>query len=136
MTADFKEALEANPSMARGSLPDAISWWIAGDFSSWLLDSYSGRKLDLPSTGNAARSAGSAPGVSATNLWIEPGEARLEELIQDTPRGLAGDRTDRNGIQPRHRRLFTGRRRILDRKRAKSRTRSRRSPSRATWVTC
>ena len=59
-----------------------------GRLSSWLLDSYSGRKLDLPSTGNAARSAGSAPGVSATNLWIEPGEARLEELIQDTPRGL------------------------------------------------
>jgi PmbA protein len=59
-----------------------------GKLESWLLDSYSGRKLGLPSTGNASRGAGSGPGVGATNLWIEAGSGTLEELIADTERGL------------------------------------------------
>ncbi len=59
-----------------------------GELRSYLLDTYSGRKLDLPSTGNASRSAGSAPGVGATNLWLEPGRGSLQDLIADTGRGL------------------------------------------------
>ena len=59
-----------------------------GELRSWLLDSYSGRKLGLPSTGNASRSVGSAPGVSTTNLWLEPGTGSLESIIQDTGNGL------------------------------------------------
>ena len=54
----------------------------------WLLDTYSARKLSMESTGNASRGAGSAPGVGPTNLWIEPGEKSLDEIIADTPRGL------------------------------------------------
>jgi len=60
----------------------------SGQLQSWLLDTYSGRKLGLPSTGNASRGAGSGPGVGATNLWIEPGSGTLEEIIADTERGL------------------------------------------------
>lgn len=59
-----------------------------GELSSYLLDSYSARKLGSRSTGNASRSAGSAPGVAPTNLWLEPGESSLEEIIASTPRGL------------------------------------------------
>ncbi len=59
-----------------------------GRLCSWLLDSYSARKLGFESTGNAARSAGSAPGVAPTNLWLEPGDLSLEQIIADTPRGL------------------------------------------------
>ena len=59
-----------------------------GRLETFLLDTYSGRKLGKPSTGNASRGAGSAPGVGATNLWLEPGEETLEQLIADTPRGL------------------------------------------------
>lgn len=59
-----------------------------GRLASYLLDSYSGRKLGLASTGNASRGAGSPPSVGPTNLWIEPGQASLEEIIADTPRGL------------------------------------------------
>lgn len=59
-----------------------------GRLQSYLLDSYSGRKLGMASTGNAARSAGSAPRVAATNLWIEPGTSTLEEMIAGTERGL------------------------------------------------
>jgi PmbA protein len=59
-----------------------------GKLASYLLDSYSGRKLGLPSTGSAARSAGSAPLAAPTNLWIEPGTSSLEEMIAGTERGL------------------------------------------------
>lgn len=59
-----------------------------GRLETWLLDSYSGRKLGFPSTGNAARGAGGPPGVGSTNLWIEPGSETLEEIIARTDRGL------------------------------------------------
>ncbi len=59
-----------------------------GRLASWLLDSYSARKLGLASTGNASRSAGSAPGVSTTNLWLEPGTLAPEEILGTTERGF------------------------------------------------
>jgi PmbA protein len=59
-----------------------------GRLTSYLLDTYSARKVGGESTGSASRSAGSAPGVGATNLGLEPGNATLEEIIADTPRGL------------------------------------------------
>jgi len=59
-----------------------------GRLETWLLDSYSGRKLDMPSTGNAARGAGGPPGVGATNLWLEPGDETLDAMIARTDRGL------------------------------------------------
>ena len=59
-----------------------------GQLRSWLLDSYSARKLDMKSTGSATRGAGSAPSVGPTNLYFEPGETSLAEIIADTSRGL------------------------------------------------
>ncbi len=59
-----------------------------GRLLSWLLDSYSARKLGGASTGNAARGPGSAPTVAPTNLWLEPGSQSLEEIIAATERGL------------------------------------------------
>jgi PmbA protein len=59
-----------------------------GRLASYLLDTYSARKVGGRSTGSAARSASSAPGVGATNLGLAPGGATLEEIIADTPRGL------------------------------------------------
>lgn len=59
-----------------------------GRLESYLLDTYSGRKLGMASTGNATRGVGSGPGVGATNLWLEPGDADLDAIVADTPRGL------------------------------------------------
>jgi PmbA protein len=59
-----------------------------GRLESWLLDSYSARKLGMRTTGNATRGAGSAPHAAPTNLWLEPGDASLSQIIADTPRGL------------------------------------------------
>jgi PmbA protein len=55
-----------------------------GRLTSYVLDTYSARKLGLQSTGNAVRGGG----ASTTNLWLEPGAKTPEEIIASTPRGL------------------------------------------------
>jgi len=59
-----------------------------GRLASYLLDTYSARKVGGRSTGSATRSASSAPGVGATNLGLAPGSASQDEIIADTRRGL------------------------------------------------
>ena len=59
-----------------------------GVLLTYLLDTYTGRKLGMRSTGNAARSAGDAPSVSPTNFFLVPGEATPEEIIASVPSGL------------------------------------------------
>ncbi len=71
-----------------------------GRLATWLLDSYSARKLGLASTGNAARGAGSAPGAGPTNFWIEPGAGTLDEIVADTPRGLLVTSLFGHGFNP------------------------------------
>lgn len=58
-----------------------------GLLESYLLDTYSGRKLGLPSTHHAARD-GSGVSVATTNLSLAPGTASPEELIASVKRGL------------------------------------------------
>ena len=59
-----------------------------GVLLTYLLDTYTGRKLGMRSTGNAARSAGDAPSVGPTNFFMEPGAATPEEIIASVPSGL------------------------------------------------
>ena len=60
----------------------------AGRLKSFLLDSYSARKLSSTSTGSAARAAGGRPAASTTNFWIEPGDSSQAAMIAGTDRGL------------------------------------------------
>ena len=59
-----------------------------GVLSSFLLDTYTGRKLGLPSTGNASRSLGQPPTVSPTNVYIAPGPHPPAEIIRSVGQGL------------------------------------------------
>jgi PmbA protein len=59
-----------------------------GVLKTYLLDSYSARKLNLAPTGNASRSVGDSPSVSPTNLYLEPGTYSAEEIIKSVKRGL------------------------------------------------
>jgi len=59
-----------------------------GVLKSYLLDTYSGRKLGLPSTGNASRSVGEPPGVSPANFYLAPGNDTPEKIIASVPKGL------------------------------------------------
>ncbi len=60
----------------------------AGVLKTYLLDSYSARKLKLSPTGNASRSVGDAPTVSSANLYLEPGRYSPEEIIGSVREGL------------------------------------------------
>jgi PmbA protein len=60
-----------------------------GELKTWLMDSYSARKLGLESTGNASRGIGSAPSVGTSNLSLAPGDGgSLDDIIASTKRGL------------------------------------------------
>jgi PmbA protein len=59
-----------------------------GVLRSYLLDTYTARKLGMTATGNAARSAGDPPSVSPTNFYLAPGTATPEEMIASVPCGL------------------------------------------------
>ena len=59
-----------------------------GRLKSYLLDTYSGKKLGLPSTGNASRSIGESPSAGPTNFYMVPGARSPEELIASVKRGL------------------------------------------------
>ena len=59
-----------------------------GRLTSYLLDTYSGKKLGLPSTGNAARSIGESPSAGPTNFYMVPGTASPETIIGSVKRGL------------------------------------------------
>jgi PmbA protein len=58
-----------------------------GVLESYLLDSYSGRKLGLPSTHHAVRD-GAGVSVSTTNLMLMPGTTDPTDLIKSVKNGL------------------------------------------------
>jgi PmbA protein len=60
----------------------------AGVLETYLLDSYSARRLGLRPTGHAARAAGDAPGVAPTNFYAEAGPHTPEAIIASVPAGL------------------------------------------------
>lgn len=59
-----------------------------GVLTSYLLDSYSGRKLNLTTTGNASRSPGEPPMVAPTNFYLSPGNYSPSEIIKSVDSGL------------------------------------------------
>lgn len=59
-----------------------------GRLTSYLLDTYSGKKLGLPSTGNAARSIGESPSAGPTNFYMVPGTTRPEDMLAQVKQGL------------------------------------------------
>ena len=59
-----------------------------GRLASYLLDTYSARRLDLASTGNASRAVGDAPSAAPTNLYVAAGTTPPESIIASIDRGL------------------------------------------------
>ena len=59
-----------------------------GVLTSYLLDTYSGRKLGLASTGNASRGVGESPSVGPTNFYLVPGTSDPSEIIRSVREGL------------------------------------------------
>jgi PmbA protein len=59
-----------------------------GVLKSYLLNSYSARKLGLATTGNASRGLTGNAGVGHTNLFLEPGPQPPEEILRSIPKGF------------------------------------------------
>jgi PmbA protein len=59
-----------------------------GRLESYLLNTYTGRKLGMASTGNAGRGLVGAPTVDSGNMYIEPGKHTQAEIIKSVSRGL------------------------------------------------
>jgi PmbA protein len=59
-----------------------------GVLQSYLLDTYSAKKLAMTSTGNASRSVGEPPGVAPTNFYLAPGNSPPQEIIGSVKQGL------------------------------------------------
>jgi PmbA protein len=59
-----------------------------GVLRSYLLNTYTARKLGLKSTHNASRGLAGTPGIGCGNLYLEPGMLTADEIIRDIPAGL------------------------------------------------
>ncbi len=59
-----------------------------GELQSYLLDTYSARKLGLRSTASASRSPSGGISPSTSNLTLQPGPMTRDELVADTKHGL------------------------------------------------
>ncbi len=59
-----------------------------GVLENYLLNTYTGRKLGMKSTGNAGRGLVGAPTVESGNLYIEPGPHSPEEIIKSVAKGF------------------------------------------------
>jgi PmbA protein len=59
-----------------------------GILQTWLLNTYSARKLGMKSTHNASRGLAGTPGIGCGNLYVEPGTLTPEEILAGVPAGL------------------------------------------------
>jgi PmbA protein len=71
-----------------------------GVLDGWMADSASARQLGIQPTGHAARSVGSAPGVSPTNFYMEAGSRSREELLAAFPEALLVIELIGQGVNP------------------------------------
>jgi len=60
----------------------------SGVLKSYLLNSYTARKLGLKTTGNAARGLAGTPGISSGNFFLQPGARPPHKLISEVRQGL------------------------------------------------
>jgi PmbA protein len=59
-----------------------------GVLATYLLNTYSARKLGLKSTHNASRGLAGTPGIGCGNLYLEPGQLSQQEIISQAHTGL------------------------------------------------
>jgi PmbA protein len=59
-----------------------------GELKSYLLNTYTAKKLKLETTGNASRGLAGTPGIGVGNFFLDPGTRTREQLIGDVKEGL------------------------------------------------
>lgn len=71
-----------------------------GVLTGWLMESASARQLGLQPTGHASRGISGAPGASASNVHMEGGTLRADELIADIKYGVYVHELSGQGVNP------------------------------------
>jgi PmbA protein len=59
-----------------------------GVLNSYLLNTYTAKKLGLATTGNAARGLAGNPGIGTGNYFLQPGTKSPQQIISETREGL------------------------------------------------
>jgi PmbA protein len=59
-----------------------------GILNSYLLNTYTARKLSLQTTGNAARGLAGNPGIGPGNFFLQPGSRSPKQMLADIEEGL------------------------------------------------
>ena len=59
-----------------------------GILKTYLLNTYTARKLNMQSTGNAVRGLAGNPGIGSGNLFLESGKLSPEEILREVKSGL------------------------------------------------
>lgn len=59
-----------------------------GELKNYLLNTYTAKKLNLATTGNASRGLAGTPGIGNGNLSLAPGTKSYDEIIKDVQQGL------------------------------------------------
>ena len=93
-------ALGSKPFDAEGVLMRKKSIVEDGVLTSYLLDTYSARKLGQSTTGNASRSVGTAPVAAPTNLYLVPGRHTPEEILASVDEGFYATELMGFGVNP------------------------------------
>lgn len=92
--------LRSRPFDGEGLPVSPVAIVEAGMLETWLLDSASARQLGLEPTGHAARGIAGAPGVSTSNLYMEPGKMPVATLIADIAEGVYVTELIGQGVNP------------------------------------
>jgi PmbA protein len=80
--------LGSSPFDDEGVANGPVSLIEDGVLTTWLLNTSSARQLGLATTGHASRGLAGPPGVSPTNLTLQPGSRSRPELMADAKAGL------------------------------------------------
>jgi PmbA protein len=80
--------LESRPFDSEGIPSRTTSVIEEGILRSFLLDSYSARKLGLQPTGNSTRQVSGAPEAGPSNFYLKPGKIPPEDIIASVTHGL------------------------------------------------
>jgi len=59
-----------------------------GVLKSYLLNTYTAKKLNMKTTGNASRGLAGTPGIGVGNFYLEAGERKPDQIIGDVKEGL------------------------------------------------
>jgi PmbA protein len=80
--------LGSSPFDDEGVTNRAMNIIEGGVLTTWLLNSSSARQLGLATTGHASRGLAGPPGVSASNLTLQPGDKDRDALMREAGAGV------------------------------------------------